>query len=597
LFRPRGGVSFQARFQRERSNDVVHRTLTLDLNECSIEYEHFRYPIDKVTGSLQLTDDDWVFKKLEGRNDSGYIVGEGTWLADARDGNQLKLSFTATDVPLEDELRRALSPALQQLWKNLRPRGNIDHLRVQLKYNPDLHDLGLEIEAIKWPPGQNVEGRTISIEPAWFRYKLDNLTGRLLYRDGAVTLSNLRATHGQTTIETDGECQLQADGSSRMRLNRLTAGRIHLDNELFAALPESLSSSLAGLNVSGPIGMTGAIGFLMLPQSDVPPTVDWDLAFDLENGRLDGGVPVEHIHGGLRLWGQTQPGGFQTRGELKVDSAIVRDVQLTQIHGPIWIDPQRLVVGTWAERDVHDRAARPLTANVFGGAVSLDAIVALDDVGQFQLQSTLENADLATIAAELAPQQQGLSGKVNSLVTLAGTQQGKHTWRGDGKIRLFDANIYELPVMISMLKLLSVRDPTRTAFTKSDIDFRIEGDDLEFRRIDFTGDAISLKGKGRMNAAREIDLKFYPELVRDEALIPIFRPLNAEAGRQFLLVEVTGTLDHPQVTKQAFPRIDARLQQIFPELAGQESVPEPLLPILRGPREALERSGLFPWKR
>src|SRR4030095_13023663 len=99
------------------------------------------------------------------------------------------------------------------------------------------------------------------------------------------------------------------------------------------------------------------------------------------------------------------------------------------------------------------------------------------------------------------------------------------TWHGTGQIRLRDADIYELPVMIAMLKLLSVQRPDRTAFTTSNIDFRVEGDDLALDRIDFSGDAISLKGKGRMNAQREINLTFHPIVGREERHLPIFRPL------------------------------------------------------------------------
>ena len=597
MFQPRGGVSFHARFHRDSGEATVHRKVNLNLHECSIEYDKFRYPIDKIGGTLQLTDDDWVFHKLEGRNGSGYISADGFWLDEARDGNNLSLQFTATDVPLEDELRRALSPALQRLWSNLRPRGNIDHLKIQVKYNADQRDLKLNVEAQKWPPGQNVEGRSISIEPACFRYKFDNLTGTLRYDNGAVKFTSVQAVHGQLAVETDGSCELLPDGSSRVQLTRLTASRVHLDNELLAALPETLASALVRLNPSGPLGITGGLGFRIPAQSDAPPSIDWDLTFDLENGRLDAAIPIEHVHGGLRLWGKADNGGFLARGEINVDSAIVRDVQLTQLRGPIWIDPQRLIVGTWAENDVNDRVRRRLTANAFGGAAALDAQMELGNDGHFQLQSTLENADLALVMSELAPRQKGLSGKLNALVNLTGKLQGKHTWSGDGQIRLFDADIYELPVMISMLSLLSVRDSNRTAFTKSNIDFRIRGDDLEFDRIDFNGDAISLKGHGRMMASREIDLKFHPQLGRDEAVVPFFRPLNAEAGKQFLLVEVSGTLDRPRVHKQAFPRIDAQLQQIFPELASEDTGPAPAPSILRMPREALERSGLYPWKR
>ena len=185
------------------------------------------------------------------------------------------------------------------------------------------------------------------------------------------------------------------------------------------------------------------------------------------------------------------------------------------------------------------------------------------------MSSTLENADLATIIREAAPQQRGLSGKMFGSVNLAGTTEGVHTWRGNGQARLRDADIYELPVMISMLKLLAVRQPDKTAFTTSDIDFRIEGDDLAFDRLDFSGDAISLKGKGRMNGQRQIDLKFYPQVGRDEFHLPIFRPLVGEASRQFMLIEVTGTLDRPEVTRTVLPQLDERLQELFPELARQ----------------------------
>ena len=69
-FRPRGAVSFQGRFQRDPTEMVLHRNLSVNLHECSIQHDKFRYPIDKVGGSLQLDDGTWRFRNLTGRNDS-----------------------------------------------------------------------------------------------------------------------------------------------------------------------------------------------------------------------------------------------------------------------------------------------------------------------------------------------------------------------------------------------------------------------------------------------------------------------------------------------------------------------------------------------
>ena len=107
---------------------------------------------------------------------------------------------------------------------------------------------------------------------------------------------------------------------------------------------------------------------------------------------------------------------------------------------------------------------------------------------------------------------EGLPAGSSALARIGGNAQGMHTWRGNGQVRLRDADIYELPVMINLLKLLSIQRPDRTAFTTSNIDFRVEGDDLALERIDFSGDIISLKGTGRMNAQRELNLTVLPHL-------------------------------------------------------------------------------------
>ncbi|MEX2173433.1 MAG: AsmA-like C-terminal region-containing protein [Pirellulaceae bacterium] len=592
-FRPRGNISFQGRLQRAAGEQEVHRKLHITLHDCSLQHDKFSYPIDKVNGSLQLTDRDWLFRNLTGRNDSASIVGEGAWLAEAADGNQLALHFTATDVPLADELRQALSPGAQRLWTNLRPRGNIDHLTIGLKYSALDKRLALDVKGNKWPPGQNVEGRSLSIEPTWFRYRLDSLTGSVHYVDGVMQLQGLQAVHGRATIEAEGVSQVLADGGCRLQLSRLSANRLEADQELLAALPQTIGQGLARLAVQGPTNVVGTLGITVPGHSEGAPEIDWDLTFDVDNGRMATTIPVEHIYGGVRLVGGCGPKGAFSRGELEVESAFVRGVQLTQVQGPLVIDGQRVIFGAAAERDAQGRVPRAITADAFDGQLVVNGELQLSPAGEFQVQAALENADLKAIVRDV-PRQRGLSGKVFGVVNVSGTMQGMHTWRGNGQVRLRDADIYQLPVMIAVLQLVSVQRPDRTAFNTSNIDFRIEGDDLAFDRIDFNGDAFCLKGKGRMNGQRQIELKFYPQLGRDEVQLPFFRPLVGGTSRQFMLIEATGTLDRPEVNRTVFPGIDERLQELFPELARQAAASEPTTPILSLPREALQRTGLLP---
>jgi hypothetical protein len=174
------------------------------------------------------------------------------------------------------------------------------------------------------------------------------------------------------------------------------------------------------------------------------------------------------------------------------------------------------------------------------------------------------------LAQELQMKNQSIRGKVNALLNLTGNRHGWPSWRGDGAVRLYEADIYEIPVMLSLLKLLSNRPPDTTAFTSSEIDFRVQGEDIYFSRINFNGDAISLKGEGEMNLDRRINLKFYTRVGRKELKLPALRTLLQQASQQILLIHVGGTLDEPQFVSEPLPALKDTLDQIFPEAASRE---------------------------
>ena len=88
---------------------------------------------------------------------------------------------------------------------------------------------------------------------------------------------------------------------------------------------------------------------------------------------------------------------------------------------------------------------------------------------------------------------QQLRGKMRATVDLWGVGHDVRSLGGRGRVELHDADIYELPVMISLLKILSIREPDRSAFSESDFDFTVEGPRVFFNPINFNGDAISLE--------------------------------------------------------------------------------------------------------
>ncbi len=163
-----------------------------------------------------------------------------------------------------------------------------------------------------------------------------------------------------------------------------------------------------------------------------------------------------------------------------------------------------------------------------------------------------------------------LSGRTFADVYLQGNAHGMHALRGHGTVDLRDADIYEFPILVDMLAILSLKRPDGVAFNSSKMDFRVEADRLYFDRIDFAGDAISLYGRGEIThitGERKLNLIFDTSVGQDDnkqILSWLVRPVLKEAGKRILVVYAGGTLDNPDVRRQPFPQINSTLQQVFP---------------------------------
>jgi hypothetical protein len=588
-FNAKGYVQLLGRFDRRAgAKGPAHSHIEVQLCDCSLNYRSFPYPIDHVTGVLRGSDNVWSFTNLKGSQGTAQIQASGGYGPDGTRGPLLTMELKCTDVALDDTLRRALSVESQRLWSDVRPRGEVDVLGVNIAYRPHERQFELQVDGQKLHGAPESAANAIRVEPVWFPYAIDITSGTVRYRNGTLEISKIRGMHGKTKFEADGHCRWNGDGHWSLDLERVNADRLLLDHDLLAALPTDAGSALAKAKFSGALGMTGYVNLAGKAGDTSSLDANWDLSFDVEDGRLAGEVPVEHVHGELRVFGGVEQGRWFSRGEMKLDSFFVRGVQVTRVLGPFYIDSQQLLVGSWAERDAKGPPRR-LTAQVFDGLVATDASVSLEDEGKFMLECTLEQADLAKITQEVGATAQEITGKTFGVLQMTGTTRGKHTWRGGGNIRLRDAYLYRIPLMVQMLKLLSIRSPDSTAFTTSDIDFRLQGDDVIFDRIDLTGDAISLRGRGRLYEQKQVDLMFYTQVGRRD--IQALRPLLAEASPNFLLIEVTGTIDQPSIKKTAFPGLNETLREMFPEVArGDDGVEE-----AKAPRSSTPPAGF--WRR
>ncbi len=574
-FNPRGTFNLQARLWSDPRDPLVwHQSLVVGLNRCSARFESFPYPLENIRGTVESYDDAWVFRDdLAATNGAAEVICRKGSLAPTGQGCRFELDLAARHVPLDEDLRQALSAPAQRAWNDLKPHGTVG-LAATIRYE------SREGRARVWVRAEP-EGDTTSIEPRWFPYPLDKLQGALVYHDGHVQIDRCTGRHGPVHVTTRGRWDLRDDGGWQLELADLAVDRLTIDREVTQVLPEALKNVVVPLKVTGPISLRGRLGLTGSADSTVPVRADWNMAVDFHQGGVDAGIKLDHLHGGARLVGGWDGARFQSSGELRLDSVMWHDVQFTEVRGPIWIDERQVLLGAPGGGSP-GAPPRHVTAQLFGGTLVGDGRVMLGEIAHFALQANLTNADLARCAGELFPGRQALAGKIMGNVALAGNARGQHTLTGGGHVRLIDANLYELPQMVALLKTLSFHPPDTTAFTTSDIDFRIGDGRFQFDRIDFKGDAISLKGRGEMDFDRDIRLAFYAVVGRDQMHLPIVGDLFRGASQQIMRIRAEGNLSDPEIRRETFPAIGQAIQQLQTELSGRADRPRLVPPAPAG---------------
>ena len=468
---PRGSINFCVQVWRDKPTELMHQFVQLKAaNRCSIRYEKFPYQLSNLSGTLEMRDGVWTIRNVEATNDRARVKLDG-YFGPGLEGNELVLKLTAKDVALHEELRDALSPNIQQIWRDLRPRGTI-HVTADIRYLVDGKKFSVGVQA-------EPEPESVSIEPVRFPYRLDHLEGKLQYRDGHVTIERFKARHGDVKMSTEADCDFQSDGRWRIRFAKLWAERLVADRELTQALPERLRKATEDLKPTGPLSLSGTLEFEQTGARSQPLHSRWDVRLGMQQSNLQcGGVLVENVHGVVLLQGKSDGQHIESRGELAIDSASYRNCQFTEVAGPLWIDDGRLLFGGWVDRpgivpvmaDASGaaRKPRPITAKLFGGTVYADTWVTLGVEPLYAVNATLVDADLGRCAREVGTNHKQVRGRVVATVDANGRGRSRNALSGKGTVRLSDANVYELPVMLSLLKLLSIRSPDQNAFQRRD---------------------------------------------------------------------------------------------------------------------------------
>ena len=585
-----GGATAEIRCRREPGLDQPTRILLIaQLQEARIRLRTFPWEVEQISGELRFDslDRDWEFIGLRGRHGEAQLEASGKFRAQPAPGD-LQLTIRAQNGSLDSDLFNALNESGRAVWKVVNPEGHV---------NLTTH--------ISWTaaPGsaakvrlEDVEVYDAEIYPRPFPYHMRINSARLSFAPNDprfagrqhCEIHDLRAAHEGAPITAGGWADVNADGEWQVHLNRVNASQLRPDDQLRAALPTAWRQTLSRLGQQGRVSLVDSeVDFRGRIDNKVAPTAAWRLDFRLDDCAVAAGLDLSGVNGRVRARGTWDGANLQTRGDLDLSELRVLDMLVEKIQGPWTLSGNELVLGNRdvilgfsADEDV--ASEQRLRATAFGGELALDGRIDMQAGSQFRFFGELRNADLETYAREHAPNQRDLNGKVGAWMFLEGEGEDAADVRGRGQIQITEAALYEIPVvleLISALSQLNFNVANRSAFNQALASFQIADEAFRMGPIDLVGDALSLRGYGRIGFGGDVELDFFS---RPPGLKFGRNPLTdilLQGATQWVNVQVRGTTSRPQTRVSNRPQLDEQLRRALDTFNGRPGVPLPGLSI------------------
>lgn len=199
----------------------------------------------------------------------------------------------------------------------------------------------------------------------------------------------------------------------------------------------------------------------------------------------------------------------------------------------------------------------PIDGRFYGG-LARAALTRTQDDYEFKLR--IREAQLSKMTSDV-------SGVLNCTLDLIERDSARVA---QGELHMIGAQLWKLPVLHSVLGVLSITSFTSRAFDEGHLRFTVAGDAVEVRQIDLLGFPISLLGEGKMNVyGNNLDLVFIPQIGKkriDEILPIIGAPIQAMSDviRGALVpVVVRGTFSEPRASLEPGYRLSNELNAMY----------------------------------
>lgn len=568
-FHPTGRASFTADINQKLGVNLAENEFRVEVRDATVKYDTFPYRLERVKGKVVVRAsvveprpgavtppdrDELVLDGFTAAHGAGtvWIHGSRRPVPGSAD-RKLDLHIGGNGCPIDDDLKTALAGLkLDDVWNSFAPRGSL-----AFAADVEVLDRAAAPGAAEPPPFNpatdlnltfNFYGPTVT--PSFFPYDLADLSGWLRYRAGRVDIAHVAARHDESRLRLEaGEVRFYPKGVVWANLGKLEVKNLVADQALLKALPGPLRSGLEELKLRGradlevkqmvvltppdppaatvppepvPVARVGglppAVARAQAPASPPPPPdpiVYWDAELKLGGASIDTGVAWDEVYGAVACRGRYEGTHLGlVRGNIWLDRAVIARQPVTGIQAQVRVPPQLPDPARPGYYQPATAEFQSLSGYLFHGTVGGEARVVLADPVRYDLWLNTTDVQLEEVARHYRlgsdADLKGLAQAQVRLYNRFDPRAGAWVVEGSGRVDVPTGRMYNLPVLLDLMKVLKLQTPDRTAFEEAHAAFRLRGDKVTVDQLDLIGKAVCVGGSGELDVSGEnVRLEFY----------------------------------------------------------------------------------------
>jgi hypothetical protein len=335
------------------------------------------------------------------------------------------------------------------------------------------------------------------------------------------------------------------------------------DAELIGALPPVLARACETIRLRDPVRLATKLVVATNSSNSMNPDIYWDGKLAMDSARVHLGVPLDNVRGEVACVGRYSGRRLEgVVGNLAIQEATLFQQPFQDINAAFQV-----------HRETPDILVIPgLHARLHGGEVYGPLRIEFSSRVRYELDLTASRINLEEFGRHNIGGDARLSGLATARLHLEGKGPDIRELRGRGTVDVPSGRLGPpLPLLLELLKFLSIRLPDGTAFEEAHASFTVNGPRISVERMDLFGNSISLRGKGEMNYdGTDLDMDFYAVWARvTQFLPPIIKDIPHDLSKHLLKIHATGRVGDVHFTKEPVPILVEPLKGLLERMAGR----------------------------